>query len=253
MPSRRHARRAAPRRGAAPGRSAGRPKSMVWHFSTAVSTRRSTSARETSGRPARPRLVADLHRAQHRGLQGRLALLEVEGDALVGDAPPQRQDEEARGQGEERHVGEEAEAGDRPVLVAEVVHGAGGDAEGQQRRGRARWRRRAAPTFSRQRRRTPRITLPQLGRSGELVRVIDPRRSALATPEPVGQHRLQRPGTGRPPAAATATAPAGSRAPPWSAPPRPLRATRPPCSCVTAARQLLGIERREVRLRRRRR
>ena len=119
-------------------------------------------AASTSGRASAGLLAPDLHRAQHRRLQRRLVLLEVEGDPLVGDASPERKDQEARGQGQEGDVGEEAEAGDRPGLVAEVVHRIGGDAEGDQAGARARWPLRAAPTFSRQRRRTPRMTRLEL-------------------------------------------------------------------------------------------
>jgi hypothetical protein len=76
-------------------------------------------------------LAAHLDRAQDRGLERRLVLLEVEGHSFVRDAAPQRQHQEARGEPQERHVGEEPEARDGPRLVAEAVHRVGGDAKGE--------------------------------------------------------------------------------------------------------------------------
>ena len=76
-------------------RSTARPLSIAWHFSTADSTSRLTSAAECGDSAcARGSRALDFDGADDRGLQRRLVLLEIQRDLLVADAAQQRPQEE---------------------------------------------------------------------------------------------------------------------------------------------------------------
>ena len=73
-------------------------------------------------RAVRGNLLPELHAADHRLAQGRIVLLDVEGDLLVADAEAQRPDDEAPHRRPEREPAGHLEAADDPGRVAERVH-----------------------------------------------------------------------------------------------------------------------------------
>ena len=81
--------------------------------------------RRVVGRPLALALPALLDRAQHRRLQLRRVLFDVERDTLVGDPARDRSDEEPPPEGEQRHVGHDAEHDDRSRIELEQLEAEG--------------------------------------------------------------------------------------------------------------------------------
>ena len=75
---------------------------------------------------------AGVDRAQHRGLEGRLVLLEIERDLRVGRPPPERAHQEPDAHREQREPCEDPEAGDYRGTEAAALHPPGGHQEGHQ-------------------------------------------------------------------------------------------------------------------------
>ena len=71
-------------------------------------------------------------RAQHRGLEGRLVLLEIERHLRVGRPPPERAHQEPDAHRQQREPCEDPEAGDYRGAEAAALHPPGGHQEGHQ-------------------------------------------------------------------------------------------------------------------------
>ena len=133
---------------------------MVWHFSTRVSDQPLDQRAARRRRAGAARLAAHLTALSTAACRDGSCSSRYRATRSSETRPHSGNDEEARGQGEQGHVGEEAEARDRPGLVAEVVHRVGGHGEGERAPAASTMAAPRSATFSRQRRRTPRMTLP---------------------------------------------------------------------------------------------